>query len=225
MTYTFLLLDLFLLLLPFCFFLDRKIFGTEMLRSAILPSLIATIIFSEVAVFFSTAKIWNYNPAYVIGSYYRQLPIEGYLFVFAYSFSGLAIYNYLNGKFPNDDLQKHSLALSNLLLGIFVAALFFAYAKLFSLVTVAILLILLLGIEYFNKLRFMYRFYRAYAVCLILFYGCYALICNLPIIEYNQAETVGINLANIPFENHFYTMGILLLGVYITTYLKHRAAK
>lgn len=225
MAYTFLVLNLFLLLLPFCFVLDRKIFNVTVLKSAIVPSLIVTVVFSGMAVFFAQTKVWQFNPVYLLGSYYQQLPLEGYLFVFAFSFAGLSVYNYLNIRFPKNDLQKYSLALSNLMLGISVAVLFFAYHKWFPLITVATLAILLIGIEFINKLRFMYRFYRAFAVCLILFYPCYGLICNLPIIQYNKAETININLINIPFENHFYIMGMLLLGVYLLEFFKHKAAK
>lgn len=225
MIYTFLIINIGLLLLPFCFAIDRKLFHIGFIRSAIIPAFIVTIIFSEVAVFFANTKVWVYNPAYLIGVNYRQLPLEAYLFVFAFTFMGLASYNYLNARFPKNDLQKFSLAWSNLLLGIFVAILFFAHSKWFPVITVSVLFVLLLLIEYFNKIRFMYRFYRAFVVLLIPFYICFGIICNLPIITYNSSETIQLNLANIPLENHFYMMGMLLMGVYFVEYFKRSASK
>jgi lycopene cyclase domain-containing protein len=223
MTYTYLIITAFLLLIPFCFTIDSKIFNVRQLKSAVIPSIIVALIFSGIAAYFTLQKIWVFNPAYLLGIYYLTLPLEGFLFLFAFSFAGLGIYNYLNAKFPNNELQKYSLALSNLFLGVFVAILFFFHNKWFPLITVSVVMILLLGIEYINKLRFMYRFYRAFAACLIPFYIVYGLIGNLPIITYNKLESIGVSPANIPFENHFYMMGMLLLGVYLVELLKNRS--
>jgi hypothetical protein len=225
MIYTFLLLILFLLLLPFVFALDRKSFNVSILQSLIVPSLVVTVIYSEVAVFFAMQKVWLFNKAFLIGMSYRNLPLEAYLFVFALTFCSLAIYSYLNKKYPNNDLQKYSLAFSNLLLGVFVAVLYFAYTKWFSVITVSMLLVLLLAVEYVSSLRFMYRFYRAFVFSLIPFYISLGVICNLPIITYEVKETMEVQIGNIPFENHFYFMGMLLVGVYFVEYFKDRAAK
>lgn len=221
MTYIFLYLNLFLFIIPIFLSSQKKID----LRSLLLPSFIVTLIFSETGVFFAGQKVWSFNPDYLLGLNYRQLPLEMYLFYFTSSFSGLGIYQYLNVKFPNNDLQKYGLACSNLLLGITVAMLFFAYTKWYSVTTFTLLFLLLLYIEYRNQLRFMYKFYRAFVICLIPFYISYGILCNLPIISYQAKETVDLNLFSIPFENHFYMMGMLLLGVYLMELIKSRYAK
>ncbi len=203
MTYTFLILNLLLVLIPFALKFDRNVVNVDKLKSIILPSLIVTFVFSEVAVFLTGLKAWNFNTAYLIGASYRGLPLEEYIFLFAFSFAGLGVYNYLNAKFPTNDLQKYSLTLSNLMMGICIAILFF-------------------GVEYINKLRFMYRFYRAFVAMLIPFYCVFLLICNLPIITYNTAQNVRFSLFKIPFENHFFMMATLLLGVYLFETLKSR---
>jgi len=221
MAHIFLYLNLFLILIPFVLFADKKI----SIKDLLIPSVIVTVIFSETGVFFAGLKVWTFNPAYIMGATYRQLPLEMYLFYFTSSFATLGIYAYLNEKFPKNDLQKYSLALSNLLLGIIVAILFFAYTKWYTVTTFTLLFLLLLFIEYKNQLRFMYKFYRAFVVCLIPFYICYGILCNVPIISYQASETIGVNLFHIPLENHFYVMGMLLLGVFLVEVLKNRRAK
>jgi len=225
MIYTFLLINLFLLLIPFCLLLDRRVFGFKQLVASIIPSFVVTVIFTELAIFWTGQKILIFNNAYLLGPYYRYLPVEFYLFIFTFTFAGLGLYNYLNVKFPNNNLQKYSLAVSNLILGICVAFLFFAYTKWYTALTFGSLFLLLILIEYKNELRFMYKFYRAFVVSLIPFYICYAIIGNLPIISYKVDETVGLGLFNIPFENHFYMMGMLLLGVFLLEFIKSRRTK
>ena len=221
MTYIFLYLNLFLFLIPIALSADKKI----NLTSLILPSLIVTVIYSETGVFFAGLKVWTFDPAYLLGVTYRRLPLEMYLFYFTSSFAGLGIYNYLNAKFPKNDLQKYSLSLSHLLLGIMVAILFFGYTKWYTATTFVLLFLMLLYIEYKNQLRFMYRFYRAFLVCLVPFYISYGILCNVPVIRYKAVETIDVNLFNIPFENHFYMMGMLLLGVYFMEVFKSRQVK
>jgi hypothetical protein len=222
MASTFLFLNLFLILIPFVLALDKKVYVFENIRSIIIPSLIVLVIFSEIAVFLTGLSAWNFNPAYLVGINYRGLPLEQYLFIFTFSFAGLGIYNYLNSKFPKNDLQKYSLALSHALIGVCVAMLFFAYTKWYPAITFSFLMLLLIGVEYFNTLRFMYKFYRAFIIALIPFYICFGIICNLPITTYETSENLGFNLFKIPLENHFFMMGMLLLGVYLLEGFKSR---
>jgi hypothetical protein len=225
MSHIFLYLNLFLFLIPIALAIDKKVFTIKKIRFLIVPSLIVTIIFSETGVFFAGLKVWTFDPAYLVGITYRQLPLEMYLFYFTFSFANLGIYNYLNAKFPKNDLQKYSLSLSNLMLGIMVAILFFAYTKWYTATTFTLLFLLMLYIEYKNQLRFMYKFYRAFVVCLIPFYISFGILCNIPIITYKATETINVNLFKIPFETHFYMMGMLLLGIYFTEVFKSRNAK
>lgn len=226
MSYNFLLVDIFLLSIPFILLLSTKAFLLADLKAIWLPSLLSAVIFSGIATLFSSLKIWTFNAQYLMGYYYRNLPLEHYIFLFAFCLAGLSIYTFLNQKFTNNNLQRFSLALSNLLLGLCVAFLFFAYTKWYTVVAFSVLFALVFYIEYVNyKLRFMYRFYRAYAVMLIPFYVCYGFLCNLPILKYQFAATTGINLANIPLENHFYMMAMLLSVVYLFELFKVNEVK
>lgn len=222
MNYTFLILNFFIVLIPFALMLDRKVKNTADIKNTLLPSLIVMFVFSEVAVFLTGLKAWNFNQIYLVGSSYRGLPLEAYLFLFSFSFAGLGIYNYLNIKFPKNELQKYSLTFSNLMMGICIAFLFFGYTKWYTAITFAFLILLLFGVEYINKLRFMYKFYRAFVVMLIPFYIIYGIICNLPIIVYDIKQNIRFSLFKIPFENYFFMMATLLLGVYLMETLKSR---
>ena len=139
MHYTFLLLNLFLLIIPFALALDPKAKVLKNLKAMLLSSLLVMLVFSEVAVFLTGVKTWNFNAAYLIGVDYRGLPLEAYLFLFVFSFAGLGIYNYLNARFPKNDLQKYALAVSHAMMGICIAMLFFAYTKWYPVITFAFL--------------------------------------------------------------------------------------
>jgi len=214
MNYTFLLINLCLLLFPFLFAIDKKSFGLAQIKGALLPSFLVAIIFSGLALLLTVLTVWQFNGVYVMGANYKTFPIEQSMFFFSFSFAGLSIYQYLNQKFPNNNLQQFSLTASNLVLGVCVAILFFGYSKWYTAITFGTLFGLLLYIEYVNKLRFMYRFYRAYGLSLVPFALCYAIMSSLPIVSYLPAETLKMNIAHIPIENFFFTMAMFLLAVY-----------
>lgn len=140
-------------------------------------------------------------------------------------FLGLLVYHFLNVSFPNNDLEKFSLSFSNLLLGIGTGMLFFTYTKWLSLFAFLPLLLLLFYVEYVNKLRFMYRFYRAYFAGLLVFYLAYTMLIHYQFISYQAEETMKLNIGSIPFECYFYFMGMLLSGIYLFELFKSKNGK
>jgi hypothetical protein len=135
---------------------------------------------------------------------------------------GLGLYIFLNNKFPNNSLDSFSLSLSNLVLGICVAMLFFGYLKLYTLIAFLILFVLLLYVEYKNKLRFMYRFYRTYAALLIPFYLLCIFIKKQSQLVFNENATLKLDLIYLPIEVYFYFMGMLLVAVYLFEFFKSK---
>lgn len=221
----FLCLDIFLFLAPWSFCLDAKAFKLKQLNKAVVPALVTGIIFSAITVVFSIFGIWSFNPEFSVGVFFRGVPLEFYLFCFAFSFLGINVYQYVNARFPKNDLQKFSLTMSNLMLGLCIAFSFFGYTRWYTMVTFVLLFILLFYIEYVNKLRFMYRFYRAFVLCLLPFYICYGIFSKLPIIRYAAHQTLKFNIADIPLESHFYVMSMLLFGVYLFEFFGKKVSK
>jgi len=225
MNYTYLLTDLILLLLPVALFSTKKMEFARNSKFIILSVLINVFVFSIPTEFLTQLKVIVFNPPYLTGMTLWELPIEELLFSLILPLAGTAIYIFLNIRYPDNTADKYSLAVSNIMLGICIAMLYFGYTKLYTVFTFAILLIFIVYVEYVNKIRFMYRFYRAFLVSLIPFYFAYAVLTSVPVIQYNTKETLDFNLVYIPFETHFYFMGMLLLSIFLYEVFKARARK
>ncbi|ACU05888.1 MULTISPECIES: lycopene cyclase domain-containing protein [Pedobacter] len=137
----------------------------------------------------------------------------------------LWLYQFLNSRFPNNSLEKFSLLVSNILLGICVAMLFFGYQKWYTLITTFILLSLLIYIEYLNKLRFMYRFYRLFILLLILFYPVYLMVITHGFLKFNAEASLKLGIGGVSIEAFFYLMAMLLMAVYLFELFKHKISK
>lgn len=222
MKFTFLLLTLGLLVLPLIFHFDKKIFKDGNFKAALGASLISAIIFSTISVVLQLLGIVTFDAGNTVGVVFKEIPLEQYLLNFSFSFTVISLFQYLNVRFPGNDLQKYSLALSNLLLGLCVAFLFFGYPKWYTLSTFILLLVLLFLIEYVGKLRFMYRAYRAFLVMLIPFYLVYGFIFWNELILVAKSQLTGMYVAKIPIENHFIALSTVLVSIYMFEFFKSK---
>ncbi len=164
----------------------------------------------------------TYDLSRFIGSDRSGMPYEIILSAFVFPFAGISIYNFFNFRYPAQTYEKYSLALSNILMGLCIAMIFFAYTKWYPVLTFALMFLALAIVEYKNKIRFMYRFYRAY-LALLLFY----IVVALPFhfgnhVNYNEQQTIKFRLIYLPFENYFLLFGIFLISILLFEVFKKR---
>lgn len=225
MNYTYLLADLLLLIVPVILFSNKKVNFAQNSKFIILAVLINVFAFSVPTEFLTQLKVIVFQPQYLSGITLWELPIEELLLSMVLPLTGISIYSYLNVRYPDNTPEKYSLALSNVMLGVCIAMLYFGHQKLYTVFTFAILLVFLLYIEFVNKIRFMYRFYRAYVVSILPFLLMYGFLCARSVLQFNMAETLDFNLLHIPFESFFYYMAMLLLSVFLFEVFKNRARR
>ncbi|MBC7418810.1 MAG: lycopene cyclase domain-containing protein [Pedobacter sp.] len=224
MTYTYLLLNLGVIFFPLVLSFDKKVHFFSKWKF-VLPAISLTgVVFLIWDLLFVKLNVWSFNPDYIIGIKFFGLPLEEILFFLTVPYACIFIYECLNAYFPANHLQKYSLVLSNLLLGICIAFLYFGYNRWYTVINFGFLLLVLGYVEYLNhNLRFMYKFYRAYLVALIPFYVVNGFLTAIPVVIYNNAENIGIRIGTIPFEDHFYLMALLLMNIYLYELFKNRA--
>jgi hypothetical protein len=225
MKFLFLALSLAFLLKPIGLQFVKKIFSNDNLKPALGASLIATILFSAIAAILSMIGVLLFDINKNIGVLINELPIEQYLLNFSLSFGGIAVYLYLNKVFPKNDLQKYSLAVSNLLIGLSIAFLFFAYPKWFTMAAFAILVLVLFLIEYVGKIRFMYWAYRAFAVMLIPMLIIYGILFYNGTIKIAGNQLSGMYVLKTPIEQCFMFLSMFLVSIFMFEFFKNRAAK
>ncbi|MCZ4242678.1 lycopene cyclase domain-containing protein [Pedobacter punctiformis] len=226
MNYTYLLINLAVLFFPLVLSFDKKVHFFSKWKFVLPAILLTGAVFLAWDLLFVKLDIWSFNPKYITGINLLGLPIEEILFFLTVPYACIFIYECLNAYFPANGLEKYSLAISNLVLGLCVAILFFGYSKWYTLINFGFLFIVLAYVEYVNKkIRFMYRFYRAYLVSLIPFYIVNGFLTSIPVVLYNSKEILGMRVGTIPFEDHFYLMALLLMNVYLYQFFKSRVAR
>lgn len=224
MNYIYLLINIAVIFFPLVLSFDKKVHFFSKWKFVVPAILITGVVFLIWDLLFVKLDVWSFNPDYIVGIKLWGLPLEEMLFFLTVPYACIFIYECLNAYFPKDYLQKYSLALSNLFLGLSIAILFFGFRRWYTVINFGFLFVVLAYVEYINaKLRFMYKFYRAYLVALIPFYIVNGFLTAIPVVIYNNKENLNFRVGTIPFEDHFYLMSLLLMNIYLYELFRSKA--
>jgi len=173
-------------------------------------------------VLFTIYGVWSFNDKYIIGLKFFGLPLEEILFFLTVPFACIFIYACLNYYVKWQAGPAIARVISNLLIGLSVTLLILNYTKLYTAVTFGLLAVLVILLLYYFKANWLSRFYMAYVISLIPFYIVNGLLTSIPVVLYNDAQNMGVRVGTIPFEDHFYSLALLLMNVGFFEYFKNR---
>lgn len=224
MKFTYLLINFFTVFFPLVLSFDRKVHFVQYWRF-IFPALGLTgLVFLFWDLIFTWEGVWSFNSNYITGIGIQGLPLEEILFFVTVPFACIFVYECLNQYIKADLLARWSKWISVLILLISVLLLIQYYNRVYTLVTFGLLLPLVYFVQFVQKAAWLSRFYLAYFVSLIPFYIVNGLLTSIPVVLYNDAENIGFRVGTIPFEDHFYSLALLLMNVCWYEYFKKRTA-
>lgn len=216
---TYLLINLLTLVFPVLLSFDRRV---QFFKSwkYIFPGLLITgLVFLIWDHLFTILDVWSFNPDYVTGVYILNLPVEEILFFITVPFACIFIYACLNYYIKRNLFGSVSRLVSIMLIIVSIAFLIAFYDRVYTLITFSLLLLVLCYAEFIQKTN-LGRFYLAYLVSLIPFYIVNGILTSIPVVLYNDAENMAFRFGTIPFEDHFYSMSMLLMNILFFEYFK-----
>lgn len=194
-----------------------------------LPAILVTaLIFIVWDAAFTEMGIWGFNPKYISGIYLLGLPLEEILFFFCIPYACLFTYFALNHLVERDILFPHQELISSLLI---VLLLIFGsyymdrwYTCVTFLFTGGFLALVLLKL----RVRFMGRFYFAFAFLLVPFLIVNGILTGSitpePVVWYDDSENTGLRIGTIPIEDAVYALLMILMPITIWEKLEERNA-
>ncbi|ASU36691.1 lycopene cyclase domain-containing protein [Mucilaginibacter xinganensis] len=223
---TYLLIDLFSVLVPFIFSFHPRLKFYQRWQ-ALFPAMIATgIIFIAWDMYFTHLKIWGFNSAYLTGAYIGNLPVEEVLFFLCIPYSCLFTYTCLNSMIKVSVSKKAQSIISLSLIGLSVFMAIRFHTLDYTCAAFAALAILIFTAQYILKVTWIFKFYVTYLVLLLPFLIVNGLLTGTglesPIVWYNTAHIINLRILTIPFEDIFYGMGLILLNIMIYSGLSAR---
>jgi lycopene cyclase domain-containing protein len=222
---TYLLINFLTVLFPVILSFDKRVRFFQSWKYIFPGLFISGLLFLFWDYLFTIYGVWSFNPDYVKGIYFLNLPLEEILFFVTVPFACIFIYECLNYYIKRDLLESVSVYISYLLITLCSVLLVLFYDRVYSLITYGLLLVILLIAQFVINRKFLSRFYLAYLVSLIPFYIVNGLLTSIPVVMYNNEENMAFRVGTIPFEDHFYSMAMLLLNIMFFEYFRNRAKK
>lgn len=226
--YRYLLIDCFTILFPFLLSFDKKVAYYKQWKHVFVGMLVGGITVVVWDVFFTQWGVWSFNPQYITGIHLGILPVEEWLFFVVVPYSCLFIYECLIRYFPfqnNISLgYKILLPVGWLLLIIGVLN----YDKTYTLWAFGISglfcqLIVLLK-RHYTTLK-INAFLIAYLISMLPFLVMNGMLTSLPIVQYDDAQNLGIRIYTIPLEDTFYGLVLMLGNVMGMEWSRSRSVK
>lgn len=181
------------------------------------PSIfVMMLLFIPWDIWFTHLKIWHFNEDYVTGYSLFLLPVEEWLFFIIIPFACVFIHEVLN-YFFNKRLASKPYVVTALILALILLIVSVVYSdRIYTLVcfTLTSLSLFLLAI---HKPKWIGIFFRTYFVSLLPFLVVNGFLTGsfteYPIVIYDSAQIIGFRILNIPIEDIFYSLLMLLIVI------------
>ena len=218
----------FLLLLgsfavPFLLSFDKKVhFYTHW--KFLFPSVLAVgIVYVFFDFLFTKHGIWGFNPAYLSGIYFLNLPLEEIIFFLIIPYSSIFIHYVFLAYFPTTKLgvKTHKTIVFALITVCILLAVFNAEKAYTFYMAIKLLLALLLVLV--SKSEFTRSFFISFLIVLLPFLLVNGILTGLfipdEVVWYNDTENLGIRIFTIPVEDFGYALGLLLYNLLLINWL------
>ena len=222
MKWTYLLINLGSIIIPFIFSFHPKLKFSANWKSAWLAIVLALIPFIIWDAYFTAIGVWSFNHDYTLGLDILGLPLEEWLFFVCIPYASLYTYHCFKKLFEFNASKKIERIATALILSISLFAIIQFPDRIYTFTT-AVLLIILMVYLLVKKVTWLKPFFITYAAILLPFFIVNGLLTgwllDSPVVIYNNNENVGFRLNTIPVEDVFYGCLLLLLNTTIYEYL------
>ena len=225
--YTYLLLILLSVALPFFWSFGKKFFFVRYWRGVFLGIAVMGLLFVPWDVWFTSKGIWGFNERFLTGIKIANLPIEELMFFIAIPYACTFLYEALNYYMPKPVLKpiQHKITAALIFIS-FVLSIVFV-DRLYTFTTFSLLSLFLIWHLLINRSDFLGQFYLLFIFVQIPFMIVNGVLTGMftdePIVWYNHAENMGIRLITIPVDDIGYNMLMLLIVITVLEMFKVRS--
>ena len=219
----YLFVDFFTVIVPFLFSFHPKINFYKTWEEFFTSAFIVAVVFIIWDSIFTRLGVWNFNPRYITGTYFFELPVEEILFFICIPYSCLFTY-YCLDKFFSLTWNPAFENIFCIVLSIFLLSTGFVYFRhLYTPTTFISTSIVCLVLKFVFKINWFGKAVSVYAILLIPFLIVNGILTGTglaePVVRYNNLENLNIRLFTIPVEDVFYGFELILLNLSIYLYL------
>jgi lycopene cyclase domain-containing protein len=226
----YLTIEILTIAIPLLLSFDKKVGFYKMWKSLFLSIFISAAFYITADIVFVKLGIWGFNPEYLVGVNFLNLPLEEWLFFILIPYSCLFIHYVFIIYFPKNFLSIGTVKLVSALI-IFVLLLTGGLntEKLYTLVYSSLVIIILIA-ALISKIKVLNTFFLSFLIILVPFFMVNAVLTgtfiNGEVVWYNNSQNLGIRLLTVPVEDIGYAFSLILLNLLLMeNFLKYFAKR
>lgn len=217
MNYTYLLINLFSILIPFIASFDKRLDFYKKWKF-LFPAIFVTLVFFiSWDVLYTYLGVWGFNPKYLSGINLINLPIEEWMFFITIPYACVFTYTSLNYLIKKDYFKNYEKIISWTLIIVLLVVGLVNYNRIYTSFTFIATSIFIILHLYVFKSTYLSRFYFAYMVILFPFLIVNGILTGSFIDEqvvwYDNTQNLGIRIFTIPIEDSVYGLLLILMNV------------
>ena len=222
----YLLINFFTVIVPFLFSFHQKLNFYKLWKPFFISNSLVALVFIIWDIAFTKIGVWGFNPDYVTGIYFFNLPIEEVLFFICIPYACVFTYNCLTLFFKLNWLAKsESLIIISLAAFLYILGIIF-YKHLYTSYNFLSLATILLLLKFIFKVKWLGKLLSIYPILLIPFFIVNGILTGTglenPVVWYNNAENLNLRLLSIPVEDIFYGFELIVLNIFFFEYFKNK---
>lgn len=224
MKWTYLLVNIFTILIPFIFSFHPKLLFYKTWKSFFPAVCITGILFIIWDSLFTHLGVWGFNGQYISGLKVGNLPLEEILFFFCIPYACVFTFHCINILWTRTLSEHWQDRITALLIIVLAVTGIANFSKLYTASTFISLAVVLSIARYFLHIKWLGKFYVIYALLLLPFLVVNGILTGTgleePVVWYNNAENLGVRIGTIPVEDVFYGMELILINVVLYKRIK-----
>ncbi|MEQ8363822.1 MAG: lycopene cyclase domain-containing protein [Cyclobacteriaceae bacterium] len=227
--YLYLVIDLAAISLPFFFSFHPKANFSKKWKYLWPAILLPGAFFLVWDEWFTRMDVWGFNPVYLSGVYFFNLPIEEILFFICIPYACVFTYEAV-GYFSKKDFSGATANKVTLILLVLLSIVAISNLNRWYTFSTALLCVLfLLYVHLKLKPSYLGKFYFTYLIILIPFFIVNGILTGTGIedqvVWYDNTENLGLRIGTIPVEDVFYGMLLIFMNVTVFESLQARDRK
>lgn len=215
--YTYLLVDFWCIIFPFLFSFHPRLQFFKNWKAFIWPCILTATFFLIWDGLFTHWGVWAFNPKYVVGIYFWDMPIEEFLFFICIPYACVFSYHCFKVLFRFQRFQAFTRVFYALLAVVLLSIALRHLPQLYTSVTFILCAAFLFYLVWRNE-PMLATFFFCYLFILVPFILSNGVLTgsffDRTVVMYNDAHNLGIRILTIPFEDTFYGMLMLMLNVW-----------
>lgn len=226
MKYSYLIIDLGAILVPFIYSFHPKIKFYKSWKAFWLAAIITAIPFILWDMVYTKLGVWGFNPIHITGIHFFNLPIEELLFFICIPYACIFTWTWLQNLITKERVKGIEPFITILLVSFLLMGAVFFYPRLYTSLTFSALALAILFLKYILKVDWLSQFYFTYLILLIPFTIVNGLLTGTgfesPIVWYDNSQNMSIRLLTIPVEDIFYGMLLIMINVFLYEFFKRK---